>query len=593
MEVVSGTVAMETRELSSFLTIQNVQDSSKWSKECRSSGPKCTTCLNSCMNLSWDLLSCSHGVCSICAELLKSGEKNIFCVTCQIRSVSPSPSEGEPDNRSSARPLRTSNSRSSENRSIVKTQLDKLWHLDDAVYKPLVAHFDNLLVEIKQRASRNVKLIETRFDELKSALMDRKKELIKSVRRSEDANNAIVEKKKKAAQKERSILKAKCQKYKAELEGMQRDKEKRFAMKKFLTDVDDIQCNARRTSTKNSVTELNEIELATDLDMEKCLRDALDRVVRVRNVARFHESRVGTPNATPCSSVELDSNSENTVPEIRIVQPIIAPDSDPVNLDRTSRGLSNKSQRRAFSVSPRTSSSHSFTPLVSPRQIRSAADGSDGIDLHPVSFLPDISQPPRDVDERDTRRETNSQSQDAVAHFQPDPQSTSNAPISQLSIPASLSSQDVAIETDALPTCPKLPKVRVRARQSNRKSPRRLLPTIGEQTKNRRSTNKSMLFVKDQTMTDGKLERPSGVCCFGNERDGVLAADCGKAVIARVGLDGQVTGIVPVWNDDGESVKANGIFDVTVTGGGIVVVSDSHQKQVKEHHCVHLNSISY
>ena len=81
-------------------------------------------------------------------------------------------------------------------------------------------------------------------------------------------------------------------------------------------------------------------------------------------------------------------------------------------------------------------------------------------------------------------------------------------------------------------------------------------------------------------MTDEKLERPNGVCRYGNGRDGFLVADCGKAVIARVGLDGHLLGIAPICDDDGESAKAIGIFDVTVADDECVVVSDSHQKKV-------------
>lgn len=541
-------------DFSSLLTIEVIDHGEP---DRRRDGPRCSVCLQSSSVVTDTLPRCRHGVCHSCLDLVKSRDASVFCVTCQIRSVSPNPDQGETSSESwmssptTVSSSSTSSSMLSEKHDIVKTQLMKLYHLEDAVYKPLSKHFERVLLMIKTGLDKKVQLIETHFEEIVDALDKRKKKFIRSLKQNTKANKAMIEIKKKAMEKERAHLKECRRRHQDKVRDRGNGRTSDIVINSFLAEVDDIQRKARKMSTENATTELDELEVVTDSEVEGSIKDAVEKLATLRETAKLLKSRVGTPTSSLSWSLEDSTQSSSRCSSEDGKQ-----QSSPQQRGRPMSLRVPEQPHRTQSLSPNPRRSSRLP--VTPRDVRSAADGGEIQDLHTGRFLPNIPPPPPTAASAGQRPESGRRRQPG----QPDENDSMRE---QTGGDHYVKSSDKIL-------------LKKRDRKTKRSLPNMPLIPQGNLVSH---PNR----VKYQTLMqdDAKVERPSGVCCLGNGLDdkGVVAvADCGRGRIVDVGLDGVVAGVTLVWEDDGDSVKAQGVFDVAQTDGGCIVVSDSQQKQV-------------
>ena len=534
-------------DFSSLLTIEVIDHGEP---DRRRDGPRCSVCLQSSSAVTDTLPRCRHGVCHSCLDLVKSSDTSVFCVTCQIRSVSPNPDQGETSSESwlssptTVSSSSASSSMSSEKHDIIKTQMMTLYHLDDAVYKPLSKHFERVLLMLKKGLDKKVQLIETHFEEIVDAVDKRKKKIIRSLKQNTKANKAMIDMKKKAMEKERAQLKECRRRHQDKVRDRGNGRTSDIMINSFLAEVDDIQRKARKMSTENATTELDELEVVTDSEVEGSIKDAVEKLATLRETAQLIKSRVGTPTSSPSWSLDDSTPSSSSPPQrgrpmsLRVpVQP-----------------------HRTQSLSPNPNRS-SRVP-VTPRGVRSAADGGEIQDLHIGRFLPNIPQPPPTAASAGQRPQSGQRRQ-------PGPPDENDSSTEQT--------------VGDHPGCRQVKSSDKLLLKKRDRTTKRSLPHISLNPQGKVVPHPNRIKYQTLMQDDAKVERPSGVCCLGNGVDdkGVVAvADCGRGRIVEVGLDGVVAGMTTVWEDDGDSVKAQGVFDVAQTDGGCIIVSDSQQKQV-------------
>ncbi|XP_054774744.2 uncharacterized protein LOC129282914 [Lytechinus pictus] len=495
---------------------------------------RCSVCLLS-NSMKAYLLTCGHRVCDSCNALVNSGDTTVFCVSCQIRNVSPNPNQEVTSTESSFPPI-SSSSLSSEKNEILKTQLAKLHHLDEAVYKPLGKHFDRVLQMIKNGLDKNVKLVEAHFEEIVDVMEKRKKKIIRSLKQNTKANKIMIENRKKAMEKERVQLKEYTGRLQNRVRNLSNGKRSEIVLNSFLSEVDGFQRKARKMSTENSVTELDDLEVVNNSDVEVTIKDAVEQMTTLREKTQHLKSRVGTPTSSLSWSLE-ESSSRKGRPTSHLVP---------------------TPPRRTKSLSPKPCSPR--VP-VTPRDQRSEADGCEPQVLQNNRYLPDITSLPPPGTEPPARRTESGQ-------------------------PSALPAQDASIRElydGPHRSCRGSKSCERSLQKTQERSAKRTLPNIPLIQEGRALANSRRPRVKYQTLLqdNDEVERPSGICRLQSGMDGAVAvADCGRGRILDVSLDGRVTGSSSVWEDDGESVKAQGVFDVTQMDGGCLVVSDSQRKEV-------------
>eukprot|EP00057_Strongylocentrotus_purpuratus_P021367 XP_011675841.1 PREDICTED: uncharacterized protein LOC105443879 [Strongylocentrotus purpuratus] len=233
-----------------------------------------------------------------------------------------------------------------------------------------------VLLMLKKGLEKKVQLIETHFEEIVDALDKRKKKIIRSLKQNTKANKALIEIKKKAMEKERAQLKECRRRHQDKVRDRGNGRTSDIMINSFLAEVDDIQRKARKMSTENATTELDELEVVTDSEVEGSIKDAVEKLATLRETAKLLKSRVGTPTSSPSWSLDDSTPSSSSPPQRGRPMSLRVP----VQPHRT----------QSLSPNPHRSSRLPVTP----REVRSAADGDEIQDLHTGRFLPNIPPPP-------------------------------------------------------------------------------------------------------------------------------------------------------------------------------------------------------
>ncbi|XP_072164863.1 uncharacterized protein [Diadema setosum] len=527
---------------------------------------QCAVCLAVNPSFQTTMPSCSHVVCQTCYSLVAAGNGTVVCVLCQVRSVSPAASERDAlhGSRSPLKLLPALSGMAGEKKHILQNQLKQLRHLDHAVYKPLIRHFDKLIEHVESEAQNGIEIIESSFRRILTALKKRKDLLIRAVMQKAKLNKAYIENKKSKTINEREKLMKYCKSHQAKVKTGRRYHDDRIEISQFLKEAEDFQRQARHTSTSNAITTLDEIEIDVESSAEGVIKESLERFVRKRDVVKTCHSRVGTPCSSPQTSFDPEEcpRQHTAIPEIHVALSIDqSPDTSPLSTSQ-SDGVS-------FDVTPiHHQLAPNLTLPISPRDARSPADGREH-DNEPCR-LPDINTPSPRIERQQRRHQPDMQN---------DAECLNDCP---LSLPASLSS-----DVDNL-RCTRSIDRRHPDQNSRRqiagRRPRRMLPVIKkDQWIDQRHS------PKPPPITTNALERPNGMTCFSKcqtlsprgKDDVVWVADCGTGGIGAVSLNGrELTHFRSVWADDGDSAKAQGVFDLTITRDEIIVLSDSQEKKV-------------